>query len=406
MDIVVIGAGPGGLMASGIAAQNGANVTLIEKNEKVGKKLYITGKGRCNLTNQISPNDFLDKVVNNSKFLYSAINKFSPKDCYEFFENNGVKLKVERGNRVFPQSDKSSDIIKALEHFATINGVVIKLNTQVLSINKLNNKFILTTNNGVYNCDRLIIATGGKSYTSTGSTGDGYTFAKKLGHNITQILPALVPIDLKDFDSSLAGISLKNVGINIKIQNKTFTEFGEMLFTHTGVSGPIVLSLSSKINKLNYKNAILSIDLKPALDFNQLDARLIRDFENNKNKNFVNYLPSIIIKGLINEFCKRLSFDKNKKIHDITKLERQQVISVLKNFNFVIKELKPIEFGIVTCGGVDVKQINPNTMQSKLVEGLYFAGEILDLDALTGGFNIQIALSTGYVAGQNCTKEN
>lgn len=404
MDIVVIGAGPAGLMASAIASKNGARVTLLEKNEKIGKKLFITGKGRCNITNQISPNEFLDKVINNNKFLYSSIFKFTPQDTIDMFEDLGVRLKVERGNRVFPVSDKSSDIIKALEKFVKTSGVDVKLNTQVLNIKKTESGFIVNTTNSQIQADKLIIATGGKSYSSTGSTGDGYDFAKQLGHTITPIIPALVPIDLKNFNSNLAGISLKNVKATIKLNNKSFSDFGEMLFTHTGVSGPIILSLSSLINKFDLSNAKLSIDLKPALDETQLDQRLLRDFKENINKDFINYLPALLPKGLIDEFMTRLSFSPNTKIHSLSKQNRQQIIKALKSFDFNIKTLKPVEFGIVTSGGVKVNEINSNTMQSKLVPGLYFAGEVIDVDAVTGGFNIQIALSTGYLAGQSCSK--
>lgn len=404
MDIVVIGAGPAGLMASAIASKNGARVTLLEKNEKIGKKLFITGKGRCNITNQISPNEFLDKVINNNKFLYSSIFKFTPQDTIDMFEDLGVRLKVERGNRVFPVSDKSSDIIKALEKFVKTSGVDVKLNTQVLNIKKTESGFVVNTTNSQIQADKLIIATGGKSYSSTGSTGDGYDFAKQLGHTITPIIPALVPIDLKNFNSNLAGISLKNVKATIKLNNKSFSDFGEMLFTHTGVSGPIILSLSSLINKFDLSNAKLSIDLKPALDETQLDQRLLRDFKENINKDFINYLPALLPKGLIDEFMTRLSFSPNTKIHSLSKQNRQQIIKALKSFDFNIKTLKPVEFGIVTSGGVKVNEINSNTMQSKLVPGLYFAGEVIDVDAVTGGFNIQIALSTGYLAGQSCSK--
>ncbi len=405
MDIVVIGAGPGGLMASGVAASRGANVTLLEKNEKIGKKLFITGKGRCNVTNDILPNEFLDKVVVNNKFLYSSIFKFTPQDCMQFFENHHTPLKVERGGRVFPVSDKSSDIIKALNTFIQTNNVNLVLNTKVNKITKDQDKFIVYTDNKNYACDKVIIATGGKSYTATGSTGDGYIFAKNFGHKISNILPALVPIDLKGFNSNLAGISLKNVKACITCAGSTYSEFGELLFTHTGVSGPVVLTLSSRVNKLDLNGAQFVIDLKPALDTAQLDARLLRDFESCKNKDFVNYMPNLLPKGLIEEFVSRLDFGANKKIHDLTKQNRQQIINTLKNFTFDIKALKPVEYGIVTSGGVDVKQINANTMESKLIPNLYFVGEVLDVDAVTGGYNIQIALSTGYLAGISSTKE-
>ena len=459
-------------MAAITAAQNGAEVTLLEKNEKIGKKLFITGKGRCNITNAAAPAQFLEQVVTNPKFLLSAINKFSSVDTIKFFEDAGLKLKTERGGRVFPESDKSSDILKCFESLLKKYKVNLKLNTKVAGIeqtegahsvpagrNSATGKFMVKINSKGENpsaslvCDKLIIATGGKSYPSTGSTGDGYNFASALGHSLAPFSPGLVPMDLKNYDGGLAGLSLKNVeasviegaiepatinltskfpskiegwqpqadgvcdgaagissatGASMCLNRKkqgpaVHKEFGELLFTHTGVSGPVILTLSSLINKLNLNEAVLSIDLKPALSIKQLDARLLRDFENYKNKNLSNYLPELLPKGLIDEFCKKADLDKNKKINAITKAERANLIYILKNFRYNIKQLRSLDEAIITSGGINTRDINPNTMESKIIKGLYFAGEIIDVDALTGGFNMQIALSTGYVAGQSAT---
>lgn len=405
MDIIVIGGGPAGMMTAITAKNKDNNVTIFDSNEKLGKKLFITGKGRCNLTNDIPPNDFLSKVISNSKFLYGGINTFTPQDAMEFVESNGTKLKVERGGRVFPVSDKSSDIIKAFERAIKSLGVKSLLECKVEHIIKVNDKFVVKTNLGEYKADCVVVATGGCSYSTTGSTGDGYKFAKDLGHNIVDIRPALVPIDLQKFDKRLAGLSLKNVKVTIDICGKKFTEFGEMLFTHTGVSGPIILSLSSKINRLNINGENLSIDLKPALTEEQLDLRILRDFENYKNKDFKNYIQELLPKSMIEPFLDRLNFDACTKVNSITKSNRQEIIKLLKNFSFKIDSLKDVNCGIVTAGGVDVKQLNPRTMESKIVPGLYFVGEVVDLDAVTGGYNIQIALSTGYLAGKDIQKK-
>ncbi len=406
MEIVVVGAGPAGLMAAAGAKNDANNVTIIDSNDKVGKKLYITGKGRCNVTNNIAPNDFFANVVNNSKFLYSAIYRFSPQDAMDLIESQGTKLKTERGNRVFPVSDKASDIIKALKTYTEKQGVNIELNTKALDISKQDDKFVIKTSKDKKIADVVVIATGGKSYPTTGSSGDGYIFAKKLGHKIIAPRAALVPIDLQNFNSSLSGISLKNVTASIEYNGKTYTEFGEMLFTHTGVSGPIILSLSSYVNKGDIKGAKLTIDLKPALSEKQLEERLLRDFKQFANKDFKNYVAELLPKNLIPEFLKRLSFAEYTKVNSITKENRQEIIHLLKHFDFLIAKLKEVELGIVTAGGVDTKEVSPNTMESKLVKNLYFIGEVLDVDAVTGGFNIQIALSTGYLAGQDiATKE-
>ena len=405
MNVIVIGGGPSGILAAANAKNDFNTVTLFDGNEKLGKKLYITGKGRCNVTNNCLPQDFLSNVVSNSKFLYSGIYSFSPQDTIDLIESMGTKLKTERGNRVFPVSDKASDIIKALSTYAKNNGVDIKLEHLVKSVKKEGDTFEVITNKGRFFADIVVVACGGKSYPTTGSTGFGYEIAKSFGHHIVDIKPALVPIDLKKYNKNLAGLSLKNVKATVKVEGKEFSEFGEMLFTHTGVSGPIVLSLSSKINRLDLKGAKFVVDLKPALSESQLDDRLIRDFQSYLNKDFKNYLPELMPKSLIDEFLTRLSFEQDKKINSITKENRAEIINILKNFSFEILNLQPVELGIITAGGVDTKEISPKTMESKLVSNLYFVGEVLDLDAVTGGFNIQIALSTGYLAGQDISQK-
>ena len=371
----------------------------MDSNEKVGKKLYITGKGRCNICNKTTKEDFLNNVVNNSKFLFAAINQFSPDDTISFFESNGTKLKVERGNRVFPVSDKASDISKTFLKVLNQDNVEIKLNNNVKKIYKTEKGFEIQTDKQKFQADVLVVATGGRSYSVTGSKGDGYKFAKDLGHSIIKINPALVPINLKDYDGSLAGLSLKNVEISLKVNNKKYSQFGEMLFTHKGVSGPIILTLSSLVNKFNLENVDLDIDLKPALSIEKLDERLLRDFKEYKTKILKNYLKELLPSSFIEFFIKKGNFDSNIPVCNIGKEMRKNIINLLKKFSFRIKSLEDIEYAIVTSGGVNVKEINPKTMESKLVSNLFFVGEVLDLDAFTGGFNIQIALSTGYSAG-------
>ncbi|MBQ3213802.1 MAG: NAD(P)/FAD-dependent oxidoreductase [Clostridia bacterium] len=400
MNIIIIGAGPAGLMCATQCCKNKNNkVIVLDSNDKVGKKLYITGKGRCNVCNKTTKEDFLSNVVSNSKFLYTAINQFSPEDTISFFESNGTKLKIERGNRVFPVSDKASDISKTFLKILNKENVEIKLNQTVKKIDKVNESFCIKTNKQIFYSDVLVIATGGKSYSVTGSKGDGYNFAKDLGHTVTQIKPALVPINLKDYDGSLAGLSLKNVNVFLKVNNKEYSQFGEMLFTHKGVSGPIILTLSSLVNKFNLNDIDLNIDLKPALSEEKLDERLLRDFKDFKNKNLKNYLKELLPSSLIDFFIKKGNFDANVSVCNITKEVRKKIINLLKSFTFKIKSLEDIEYAIVTSGGINVKEINPKNMESKIVPNLFFIGEVLDLDAFTGGFNIQIALSTGYCSG-------
>lgn len=403
MKVVVVGGGASGMMCAVLLAQNGAEVTLIEKNEKLGKKLFITGKGRCNLTNDCDLADFFENIVTNSKFMTSALYGFSPKDTMNFFEDKGVRLKVERGNRVFPQSDKSSDIIKCFEKALKDYSVEVKLNTCV--------KSVLVDQNGAYGvnintgerilADKVVIATGGISYQSTGSTGDGYRWAKSLGHNVIEPKPALVPILVKE-QYGLQGLSLKNVSASVKRDNKTiFSQFGEMLFTHTGVSGPIILSLSSLINKHYFYGKFdgkyyLCVDLKPALSDEILQNRLIREFAQRSNTELKNVLSALMPKSLVGVVIKQSGLNERQAVNSITKEQREKLAQTIKNLTFTIVGLENINAGIITSGGVDCKQINPKDMMSKLVKNLYFIGEVLDIDALTGGFNLQLAFSTAH----------
>ncbi|MBE7082550.1 MAG: NAD(P)/FAD-dependent oxidoreductase [Clostridiales bacterium] len=404
MKIAIIGGGASGLMAGGICASKGCQVDIFEKNEKVGKKLYITGKGRCNVTNCCDNVELLQNVVNNNKFLYSAFNQFNSYDTINFFVDLGVSIKVERGNRAFPNSDKSSDIIKALERFNLSNGVKIHLNHSVMQIKKDNNKFRITTNCGVYdNYDATILCVGGKTYSATGSTGDGYEIAKSFGHNITKIVPGLVPLLLADnYVKSIEGLSLKNVTLSAYQNGKLFKSlFGEMLFTANGISGPIALSMSSYINKL--ENVNLKLDFKPALTNEQLLARIEREIDDNRQIQISTLLASLLPKAMIDPFLQKLAFDKTTKVKSLNVKDIKKIVLLLKSFDLKYKGLDKLDYGIITSGGVDTKEINPKTMESKLVKGLFFAGEIIDVDALTGGFNLQIAFSTGYLAGINAS---
>ena len=402
MKVIVIGGGPAGMMAAITASEKGDEVILFEKNEKLGKKLYITGKGRCNITNDCDNKTFIANIINNPKFMLGAINKFDTSATQKFCLDNGLKIKVERGKRVFPESDKSSDFIKVFQKVLDKSNVDVRFSTEVSKLQIVDNKVSgVFIGNELIKCDKVIVATGGISYPGTGSTGDGYKFAKDAGHNITPLLPALVGINLVQNVAELAGVTLKNVGCKVLRDRKVlFEEVGEMLFTHTGVSGPIVLTLSSKINKLQGKLK-LSIDLKPALDDSTLDNRLLRDFEGNSNKEFKNAIGDLTVKALLPMIIKESKIKLDKKVNQITKEERNNLVKTIKNLTFDIKDLCGISSAIVTCGGVDVKQINPKNMQSKLIKGLFFAGEVLDVDGLTGGFNIQIAMSTGFVAGKS-----
>lgn len=402
MYIAVIGAGPAGLLAAAEAAKAGANVTLFDKNEKAGKKLYITGKGRCNVTNMRSPGEFLEFVVRNRKFLYGAIYSFSPENTVELIENNGVKTKVERGNRVFPQSDKASDITKALVKNAERYGVKFSYNSEISDVSKVNDMFFITSRSGKERFDKVIVACGGMSYPSTGSTGDGYAFAKKFGHKIVELRPALVGLTLKESVKALQGLSLRNVTATIDGGGVNESRFGEMLFTASGVSGPIILSLSSFVNRVgNVKDMTLSIDLKPAMSAEELDKRVLSDFNKNINKRFKNSLDELLPKSLIPYIIGVTGISPEKPLNSVTKEDRAKIVETLKNLKFGVAALGSLNEAVVTSGGVSVSEVNPKTMESKLVHGLYFAGEVLDVDALTGGFNIQIALSTGFVAGKS-----
>ncbi|MDR3264030.1 MAG: NAD(P)/FAD-dependent oxidoreductase [Clostridiales bacterium] len=406
MKLAVIGGGPAGVLAAASAALNGQNeVVLFEKNEKLLKKLYISGKGRCNVTNACGNEEFLSNVVRGGKFLFSALKGFSPYDTMRFFEDNGLNLKVERGNRVFPVSDKSSDVIKVLTRYAEQNGVKLLFNAAVTAVRAENGGFTVVSVRGTDFFDALIIATGGLSYPLTGSTGDGYAFAKSLGHTVTALKPALCAVGVRQDIKELEGLSLKNVTARAVSGDKTVDEqFGEMLFAAGSLSGPIILSLSSRINQTDGKNIKIIIDLKPALNEEVLDARILRDFKDCINKNFSNALSGLLPKSLIPYIINSVGISPLKKINEISREERKALVYALKNLTLDVTGLAPIESAIVTGGGISLSEINPKTMESKLVKGLYFAGEVLDIDALTGGFNIQIALSTGFAAGKETDK--
>ncbi len=422
-NVIVVGGGAAGMMAAITAARNGHKVTLLEKNEKLGKKVFITGKGRCNFTNAGDSEDIFNSVVTNKKFLYSAFNSFSNYDCMGFFDELGLRFKIERGNRVFPESDHSSDVIGALHRELKRLGVEIMLNTIVSDVMIEEGSFkgvivqdsIITgsgTNTNVTGKgnarklagDAIIIATGGNSYQSTGSNGDGYRFAKALGHTVTPILPALVPfVVAEEWEKELQGLSLKNVNVSVLDGSKViYSDFGEMLFTHFGVSGPTVLSASSyAASIIKNKPLTLSIDYKPALTEEQLDERILRDFDEQKNKAFKNSLDKLLPKKLIPVVVELSGIDGDKKVNEITKQERLGLVTLLKDFRLTLTGLRGFNEAIITQGGVNVKEINPSTMESKLVKGVFFAGEVLDVDAVTGGFNLQIAWSTAYVAAMH-----
>ena len=395
--IAVVGGGAAGLMAAGEAAGRGADVTLFEKNEKLGKKLAITGKGRCNVTNLCDLGEFLSNVATNPKFLYSALNCFSPQNCVDFFEGLGVKLKVERGKRVFPASDSAFEIVDALKKFVKTNKVKVKFEkVEKLLVDGL------IADGRKYAFDSVIVCTGGLSYPGTGSTGDGYRFARQAGHSVTDLKPSLVPIEIKEkFCAELMGLSLKNIELCVyENDKKIFGEMGEMLFTHFGISGPLTLAASSHMRES--KGYRISLDLKPALSEQQLDKRILADFEKYKNKMFKNSLDDLLPQKLIPVFVEMLGdyMDPEKKIHEVTKTERSEIVRLLKAFPMSFKNFRPIDEAIVTCGGVKTDEIYSNRMESKLIGGLYFAGEVIDVDAHTGGFNLQIAFSTGKLAGK------
>lgn len=422
MNVIVIGGGPAGMMAAISSARQKNKVILLEKMNTCGRKLLITGKGRCNITSSLSMDKFIENTPGNGKFLYSAFKNFTNKDILELLKQNGVEAKEERGNRMFPVSDKSMDVlnafIKEMKKYninvieqADVRRILTKDNkvTGVRYIDKKNNE------QKELFADKVILATGGKSYSNTGSTGDGYKMAKELGHTITKIQGSLVPLTVKGYDLGLCkrmqGLSLRNIGMQIEdiTKNKViYSDFGELLFTHFGVSGPTVLSSSAHLlryknieNLLNEQKVVLKIDLKPALDMHKLNLRVLRDFEENKNKQIIHAIDKLLPKKMIEPVLEKSKIKKDKKVNEITKLEREELIKTIKQFELTITGFRPIEEAIVTSGGINIKEINPKTMESKLINGLYFAGEIIDVDSYTGGFNLQIAYSTGYTAGLN-----
>ena len=408
-NVVITGGGPAGMMAAIIAARRGFKVTLVEKNEKLGKKLFITGKGRCNITNAGDSEDLFNSIVTNRKFMFSSFNGFSNYDTLGFFDELGLHIKIERGNRVFPESDHSSDVIGALNRELKRLSVDVRLNTEVKDIIVNGGKATgvvvkCSGKESTIQADNVIVATGGNSYQSTGSTGDGYRFARKLGHSVTPIVPALVPFNVaEDWESDLQGLSLKNVSIVVLDgKQEIYSDFGEMLFTHFGVSGPLILSASSfAARRIKEHPLKLIIDLKPALSQEQLDERILRDFDEEKNKAFKNSLDKLLPKKMIPVIVRLSDIDGNKKVNEITKQERQKLVSLIKGLELTITGLRGFNEAIITQGGINVREINPTTMESKLVKNLYFAGEVLDVDALTGGFNLQIAWSTGYAAADH-----
>lgn len=403
-EVIVIGGGASGAFAALISARMGRKVILFEKNERIGRKLRITGKGRCNLTNNCSGDELMNNIPVNPRFLYSAFSAFSPQDTMNFFEELGVPLKTERGKRVFPVSDKADDIADALGKALKKAGVRI-IHESVKHILTDDNicTGVITSDGKEYNAQSVLLATGGKSYPLTGSTGDGYIMAKELGHTVTNIYPSLVPLVIKEkFCSDMMGLSLRNVALKLFDQNKLiFSEQGEMLFTHFGVSGPLILSASSHIRDMQSGRYTISIDLKPALTLQQLDKRIQRDFSENQNRDFINAVKNLLPAKMIPVAVKLSGIPENKKANSITKEERLHFAELLKNFTLTVRDFRPVDEAIITSGGISVKEINPKTMESRLVSGLFFAGEIIDVDAYTGGFNLQIAFSTAYSAGIN-----
>ena len=401
-NLLVIGAGAAGLMASAQAARAGASVLLLDKNARVGRKLMITGKGRCNVTNACDRDGLLRAVRRNPRFLYSAFEAFSNSDTMAYFERLGVPLKVERGQRVFPVSDRAVDIVDALNAEIRAAGVHFKQNRVVSAAEEKGGFAVSTADGAVYHADNLLIATGGKSYPLTGSTGDGYALAESFGHTVTETLPSLVPIVLEEpWCAELMGLSLKNVTLTVKSGKKVvYSELGELMFTHFGISGPLVLSASSYLDG-DLKSNTLSIDLKPGLRAEQLDARVLRDFGDAKNRQLRNSLDRLLPRSIIPFVIAQSGIDPETPVNSVTREQRRALCGAIKGFSLTPLSLRPVEEAVVTRGGVKVSEVNPKTMESKLVPGLYFAGEVLDLDAVTGGFNLQIAFSTGYVAGSS-----
>lgn len=398
--IAVIGGGPGGAFAA-INAKNDTNqVCLFEKNEKLGKKLYITGKGRCNITNAKIYDEFLANIPVNQKFLYSSFSKFDNYSLMDYCEDYGLKLEIQRGDRVFPKSEKSSDVIKFLEEKLKEKNVEVKYREEVKSIYKKEDVFYIKTNKDSYSFDKVVIGTGGISYPLTGSTGDGYKFGQKFGHQVVDPVPGLCPIRIKDKDTdSLEGISLKNISLHVKTKDKDLEEFGDLLFAKKSISGPVVLTMSSRINRLEPTD--MYIDLKPALSFEKLDKRIIRDFDKDPNLDISNNLKKLLLNAFIPIILSRSAIPSHKKCHQITKEEREALVKNIKEFKLKYDGLDKISRAVVTSGGIDLKEIDPKTMESKLVEGLYFVGEVLDIDGFTGGFNLQIAFTTAFACGSS-----
>ncbi len=413
-NVIVIGGGPAGMMAAITAAEYGNNVTIIEKNSDFGKKLLITGKGRCNITSSLYMSEFIKNTPGNGQFLYSAFQNYTNTDIIDFLKNQGLEVKEERGNRIFPVTDKSIDVLNCFK--SKINELEIKklFNTRVQKILVQNGEVLgVRTEKEIIQTDKIILATGGKSYPLTGSTGDGYLIAKNIGHKVTEIRPSLVPLVIyeKNECKEMQGLSLRNVGIKIIDESKNkliYEDFGEMIFTHFGISGPTILSGSAHLvrykeidNLMKEQKIKLQIDLKPALTEEQLDERILRDFKEFKNKQFKHALDKLLPQKMIPIVIKKTKINEEKRVNEITKEERRNLVKVLKKFELTIKDFRPVEEAIITSGGINIKEINPKTMESKLVKGLYFAGEIMDVDSYTGGFNLQIAYSTGYTAGMH-----
>ena len=407
-DVIVIGGGAAGMLAAGTAAKRGLNVALIEKNRILGKKMLITGKGRCNITNACDEvEELIQNVTKNSSFLYSAFYGFTNLDTIDFFNELGVETKVERGNRVFPVSDKSSTVVDALVRYIKKCGVEIIHDTvtQITVDDAKHINGVMAEKRGKIQASSVILATGGMSYRATGSTGDGYNFAKALGHTVTEITSSLVPVQVEEqWVYDLMGLSLRNIEISVynEKNKKIYDDFGELMFAHFGLSGPVILSASAHMRPMAAGRYKIKIDLKPALDEKQLDARLIRDFQKYANKDFCNALGDLLPSGLIEPIVELSGIDPHKKVNSVTREERQRLLGIIKGIELNVKDFCPIEQAIITSGGISVKEIDPSTMESKIIRGLFFAGEIIDVDAYTGGFNLQIAFSTGVLAGSNC----
>lgn len=402
-SVAVIGGGPAGIMAASMAAQAGHSVKLYEKNEKLGKKLYITGKGRCNITNGCDVEDLFANIPRNPKFLYSALYGFTNDDIVSVINSMGVPTKVERGKRVFPASDKSSDVIRALSKYLDKSGAELCLNSEVQSIKRADDVFLLIVNGSEHHADAVILCTGGSSYPSTGSTGAGYAFAREMGHTVTDIRPSLIPLaTVEQWPGELTGLSLKNVTLRAfnKKGKLVYEELGEMLFTHFGVSGPLVLSASSRIAD-DPCGAVLTIDMKPGLTHEELDRRLLRDFEKNTRKHLINSLNDLLPSRMISTVVELSGVPGDTQVNAVTRSMREALVQTLKRIPLTVDHALPVEEAIITRGGISVKEINASTMESKLVPGLYFAGEIIDVDGYTGGFNLQIAYSTGALAGRS-----